>query len=321
MLHLRLMLPASHTDDVASMLSEHVGVANLARFDGAALHPPGDVLCADVARESADEILGWLRGHGIDDVGTITLETIDTALSVRARDAERRAPGDGSDAVIWEQVVRTTSAEATPSVTYLAFLTIATLLAACAIVVDSAVLVVGAMVLGPEFATLAAVCVGTVLRRWDLVRRAVVSLIGGFVLAIAIATVLALLARAVGWIDVATITGERPQTGFIVTPDRWSVTVSLLAGVAGVLSLTASKSGALVGVFISVTTVPAAGNIALAAALGDGSELRSSVIQLTVNIAAILFAGVSTLLVQRVIWRRVPGAVPSFTIRPMHLGR
>ncbi|MBA3523728.1 MAG: DUF389 domain-containing protein [Geodermatophilaceae bacterium] len=321
MLHLRLMLPTSYTDGVVTMLSEHVGVANLARFDGAAVHPTGDVLSADVARESADEILGWLRGRGIDDVGTITLETIDTALSVRARDAEERAPGDGSDAVIWEQVVRTTSAEATPSVTYLAFLTIATILAACAIVVDSAVLIVGAMVLGPEFAALAAVCVGTVLRRWDLARRATLSLIGGFVVAILITTLLAMLTRWAGWIDAGTISGERVQTGFIVAPDRWSFVVALFAGIAGVLSLTASKSGALVGVFISVTTVPAAGNIALAMALADSSELRSSLIQLTLNIAAILVAGVATLLVQRAIWRRVPGAAPSFTTPPAGVGR
>lgn len=321
MLHLRLMVPSSLTGDVATMLGDHVGVANLARFDGAAVHPAGDVLCADVARESADEILGWLRGHGIDRVGTITLETVDTAISVRARDAERRAPGDGSDAVIWEQVVRTTAAEATPSATYLAFLAIATILAACAIVVDSAVLIVGAMVLGPEFAALAAVCVGTVLRRWDLARRAAFSLVGGFVLAILVTTLLALLARAAGWIDVTTITGERPQTGFVIAPDRWSFTVALFAGVAGVLSLTASKSGALVGVFISVTTVPAAGNIALAVALGDGREFRSSLVQLTVNVAAILLAGVTTLLLQRAVWRRVPGAIPSFTTRPMRLGR
>lgn len=310
------MLPTSLTDDVATMLAEHVGVANLARFPGAAVHPAGDVLCADVARESADEILGWLRGRGIDQVGTITLEAVDTAISERAREAEKRAPGDGSDAVIWEQVVRMTSAEATPSVSYLAFLTIATILAGCAIVVDSAVLIVGAMVLGPEFAALAAVCVGAVLKRWDLARRAAFSLVGGFVVAILVTTLLALLARAAGWIDVTTITGARPQTGFVIAPDRWSFTVAFIAGIAGVLSLTASKSGALVGVFISVATVPAAGNIALATALGDGSELRSSLVQLVVNIAAILVAGMLTLQLQRAVWRRVPGALPSFTVPP-----
>lgn len=44
--------------------------------------------------------------------------------------------------------------------------------------------------------------------------------------------------------------------------------IALLAGIAGTLSLTAAKSGTLVGVFISVTTVPAVEIIALTAAVG-----------------------------------------------------
>ncbi|WP_337796620.1 DUF389 domain-containing protein [Kribbella sandramycini] len=46
-------------------------------------------------------------------------------------------------------------------------------------------------------------------------------------------------------------------------PDKWSAVVAVLAGCAGVLSQTASRSNALVGVFISVTTVPAAGIVTL----------------------------------------------------------
>ncbi len=86
--------------------------------------------------------------------------------------------------------------------------------------------------------------------------------------------------------------------------------MAFIAGIAGILSLTASRSGALVGVFISVTTVPAAGNIALAMALGDSSEFWDSLLQLGINIGAILVAGVLTLLVQRTLWRRVPHVAP-----------
>jgi hypothetical protein len=63
-------------------------------------------------------------------------------------------------------------------------------------------------------------------------------------------------------------TAERPLTGFIWRPDRWSAVVAVLAGCAGVLSQTAGRANALVGVFISVTTVPAAGDLALSVALG-----------------------------------------------------
>ncbi|MEU0414807.1 DUF389 domain-containing protein, partial [Streptomyces griseorubiginosus] len=60
----------------------------------------------------------------------------------------------------------------------------------------------------------------------------------------------------------------------------------------------------LVGVFISVTTVPAAGNIAVAVPLAHWTEVGASLKQLGVNLAGMVIAGVLTLLLQRVLWAR-----------------
>jgi hypothetical protein len=125
----------------------------------------------------------------------------------------------------------------------------------------------------------------------------------GFVLAIALTALAALLARAVGWIDVGDVTGDRPLTGFIWRPDRWSVVVAVLAGCAGVLSQTAGRANALVGVFISVTTVPAAGDLALSLALWAPGHIGGAAAQLGINLAGMTLAGVVTLLLQRRIWR------------------
>ena len=85
----------------------------------------------------------------------------------------------------------------------------------------------------------------------------------------------------------------------------------MLAGIAGVLSLTSAKSGALVGVFISVTTVPAAGAIALGLAIGEPGEIGEAAAQLGINLAGILVAALTTLLVQKTLWRQVPRSVPN----------
>jgi hypothetical protein len=50
----------------------------------------------------------------------------------------------------------------------------------------------------------------------------------------------------------------------------------LIAGAAGVLSLTSAKTGGLSGVFISVTTIPAAGNVALGLAFGLAPRSRAA---------------------------------------------
>jgi uncharacterized hydrophobic protein (TIGR00271 family) len=310
LLHLRVTVPSDRTAAVRELFEDSPGTAHLAVLPGASVRPAGDVVLADVAREVADALVTGLQELGVDRDGGISMESVDAAVSRPAEEAERAAPGDGSDAVVWEQVVRTTAADSSLSVSYLAFLTIATMLAAIAIVNDSAILTVGAMVLGPEFAPLAALAVALVHGRHRIGRSAAVTLVVGFVVAITITALASLVGRALGWFTAADLTGDRPATGFITSPDHWSLVVAVLAGIAGVLSLTSAKTGALVGVFISVTTVPAAGAMALGLALGEPRELAEAATQLGINLVGIVAAAVATLLVQRALWRRVPGAVP-----------
>jgi uncharacterized hydrophobic protein (TIGR00271 family) len=310
LMQLRVTVPPDRTDAVRGLFEADAGTAHLAVLPGASLRPAGDLVLADVAREAADGLIAGLRELGVGHDGAITMEAVDAAVSRRAEEAERAAPGDASDAVVWEQVVRSVAADSALSVSFLAFLTIATLIAVIGIVNDSAILVIGAMVLGPEFSALAGLALGAVQRRPALARTAAITLVTGFVVAIAVTALAALAGRALGWFGAELLTAERPQTAFITAPDRWSLVVAVLAGIAGVLSLTSSKSGALVGVFISVTTVPAAGAMALSLALGSATAFGEAATQLGINLAGILVAATGTLLLQKAMWRRVPHAVP-----------
>jgi uncharacterized hydrophobic protein (TIGR00271 family) len=166
------------------------------------------------------------------------------------------------------------------------------------------------MVLGPEFSPLAGLALAVVHGRRRIGRSALVTLVLGFAVAIGVATLGALAGRALGWYGTEVLTAARPQTGFITAPDTWSLVVAVLAGIAGVLSLTSAKSGALVGVFISVTTVPAAGAMALGLALGSAHAFTEAATQLGINLAGILAAAAATLALQRALWHRVPDSVP-----------
>jgi uncharacterized membrane protein len=121
-----------------------------------------------------------------------------------------------------------------------------------------------------------------------------------------VVTVLSLIARALGLITVADVeTQGRLGTSFIYSPNIWSFIVAVIAGAAGVLALTSAKSGGLVGVFISVTTIPASGNIAVASVFGLWPEVWGSAVTLVVNITGMAIAGWLTLGVQQYVWRRV----------------
>jgi uncharacterized hydrophobic protein (TIGR00271 family) len=303
-LHLRLVVPTNVTDDVLSLLEGDAAVTNVVLLPGAARSPSGDVIMADMAREGANAVLECLRGLDIDETGSIAVQTIDVSISQTARRAERAAPGEGADAVIWEEVATRTHDDATLSVTYLLFLTIATMIAAVGVLLDNPILIVGSMVVGPEFGPLAGLCLGIVQRRARFAWRSFLGIVVGFPVAIFVTVVFAWLLDLWDVVDREQLDAERPLTAFIYQPDALSWVVAFLAGIAGMLSLTSAKSGALVGVLISVTTVPAAANVALAIAYADYAEASGSLIQLGINLGSIVLAGCLTLLVQRYVWSR-----------------
>jgi uncharacterized hydrophobic protein (TIGR00271 family) len=317
MLHLRLITPQSRTDEVVSLLETTIGTAHLAVLSGAARNPEGDVVMCDVAREAADELLDDLRQLGLTQHGAITVSGIDLSLSERADKAESDAPGEGVDAVLWESLTEATHDESRLTVTYLAFLIVATMIAACGVLLDSAILIVGAMVVGPEFGPLAGVCTALVRRRPRLALRPLNALVVGFPLAMLATGVFSLLMDALGLFSKEKYQQPHPVSEFVWQPDLMSFVVAVLAGIAGILSLTSAKSGALVGVAISVTTVPAAANAALAASYGDLEETIGSVQQLAVNLSGILIAGTLTLMGQKLFWswkrRHVPSRVRTET--------
>ncbi|MGA5063067.1 DUF389 domain-containing protein [Streptomyces exfoliatus] len=307
MLHLRIIVPPENTTATVKLIESTVGTAHLVVLPGAARDPAGDVVMCDVAREAGDELLNELRELKIDQDGAIAVENIDFALSRRADAAEKEAPGEPADAVIWQQLTDATHEESTLSVTYSAFMILATMIAACGVVLDNAILIVGAMAVGPEFGPLAGVCTAVVQRAPKLAARSLIALLVGFAAAIAATTVFSLGMDALGLFSMERLDADRPNTSFIWQPDPFSFVVALLAGAAGMLSLTSSKSGALVGVAISVTTVPAGANAAVALSYGQLGQMWGSVEQLLLNLLGIILAGVLTLYCQKLLWRTQRG--------------
>lgn len=230
---------------------------------------------------------------------------MDTWLSKEGYEADRRTPGDGTDSVVWAEVTQHAYEDSQLNWTYASFLTLATLLAAIAIVLDSQILVIGAMVLGPEFGAVAALGVALVRRRFGLLGLSSRTLAGGFAIAITITTVVMLTAKGLGWVRLEDVAGPRPGTAFIYFPDKWSFIVAVIAAAAGVLSITSARTGGLSGVFISVTTIPAAGNIALGLAFGVGREIWGSTLQLLINLSGMALAGWATLALQQLVWARM----------------
>lgn len=318
MLSLRVSVPEPLTEPVLDVLRGAEGVTGLAVLRGASLVPVGDVVTADLVRETANQVLDALHGLGVHERGTIRVQPVDTWLSLAAYRAEQQAPGASADAVVWAEVTHRAYEESELNWTYLSFMTLATAIAGIAIIQDSAVLVVAAMVLGPEFGPIVAIGLALVRGRGHLLYLATRTLVLGFVVAIGLTLALSLVARGAGWLTYGDLVQDRTQTAFIDQPTQWNLVVAVIAAAAGVLSLTSRRTTNLAGVFISVTTVPAAGNIALGVAVGAWDQVSRSATQLGINLIGMAVAGWLTLQLQQVLWSRVSVRRPRMIGRPPH---
>ncbi len=304
MIHLRVVAPPALAEPAHNVLLAHPSALNVVRLRNVAERPDGDLIFCDVAREDASVVVAELRELGLERHGSIVLEPVSSVVSDAARRAEEAAVGSPADAVVWETVEFQTSESAALSFSFLAFMAVATMIAALGIIEDSVILIIGAMVVGPEFGPLAGLCVALIQRQRRLARRSLAALAVGFPIGIASAFALTLILRGVESAPDALPEVTRPATFFISHPDEYSVLVALLAGVAGAISLSTAKSGALVGVLISVTTIPAAANVGVAAAYGDWSEVAGAALQLGVNLVCIVTAVLVTLSLQRWFYAR-----------------
>jgi uncharacterized hydrophobic protein (TIGR00271 family) len=293
MVHLRIVAPAQIAEKALALLCAAPAVTNVVRLPGVAHKPEGDLILCDVAREDASLVIGDLKDLQIPEYGSIAVELIDSSISHVAREAEQAAPGLPSDAVVWEEVEARTSEQTELSLSFMVFMIAAMQIAAVGIVLDQPILIVGAMVVGPEFGPLAAICVALVRREGSLAKRSLLALAVGFPVGAAVTVLTTIVLIAVGAFPDEY--GTHQFTDFISNPDFLSFFVAVVAGVAGMLSLTSAKSGALVGVLVSVTTIPAASNVGVASAYGEWDAAAGAAQQLGINLAGIVLAGVLTL--------------------------
>ena len=299
MVHLRIIAPGHEARKALELLTAFPAVVNVVYLPGFARKPGGDMILCDVARPDASIIVEELVQLGIARDGSISMQPVETQLS-DAADAAGRAMEElpFGDAVVWEEVEARTSEETSLSINFVELMMIAALIAAVGILTDSPILIVGAMVVGPEFGPVAGFCVAVVQRRGDLARRSATALAVGIAAAVAATIAWSLVFKWTG-IDSDGPGDVRPLTEFISNPDFFSFFVAYLAGTAGVLSLSSAKSGAIIGVLISVTTIPAIANIGVATAYADWGEVGGAAAQLGVNLAALVLGGLARLAVQR----------------------
>jgi uncharacterized hydrophobic protein (TIGR00271 family) len=304
MLHVQVVSPAELTGRLVAMLTADPGVLNLVVLRAAAARPDGDAVQFDLTRASANSVLKHMRDLGLTRRGPVILGTVEAALTDETRQEAAWDPSyHGDQAPVWELVEARIRSDAHYSPSFFLLLIFAGLIGASGILTNSQILVVGAMVVGPEYSAIIAVALGLDRRRRQAVGRGLLALTAGFVLAIAVTYLFALAIRGSGETPEAYLRGVRPVSDLINSPNLFSVVVAVIAGLVGVVSLTLAKSSALTGVFISVTTIPAAADLGVSLAYRSWQEARGSLVQLLLNVGLLIVVGALALHAQHAFWQ------------------
>jgi uncharacterized hydrophobic protein (TIGR00271 family) len=303
-IHIRAVSPSDVTPKLIPSLEANAGVLNLVVLEGMARRPAGDSVEFDVITAEANRVLDKLHNLEIGRRGSIVIENVDASISEAAVRAERQEQRGASFAPIWEEAEARIRARGVYPPTWFALMIIAGLIAAVGILTNSQILIVGAMVVGPEYSAMISVAYGIDTTDVVIVRRGLVALFFGFLFAIAATFVFGLVIHAFELQPRAYGLGIRPVADLINSPNVFSVIVAVLAGIVGVVSLTEARANTLIGVFISVTTIPAAADLGLSSAFADWSEARGAFLQLLLNVSILIVMGAIGLRVQRRIWGR-----------------
>ena len=304
MLHVRTVTPNDISARVVGLLESNPGVFSLTVLPAAVRNPDGDVIEFDILTSSANDVLAALRSLGVDRRGSIAIDTITTSISEVASAAAAGSPYQES-APVWEEVEATIRSQGTYPPSFYGLLVISGLIAAVGIMTNSQILVVGAMVVCPDYGAIANIALGINKGNRQRVRRGVAALATGFSAAIVATFIFSLVIRALGKVPRPYTLGLRPVANLINSPNLFSVVVAVLAGLVGVISLTESRANTLIGVFISVTTIPAAADVGVSSALHTRGEALGSLAQLLLNVSVLVVVGSVALRLQRQIWRRI----------------
>ena len=272
MLHLRILVPADLSAGVESLLRREPGAVHVSVVAGAARDPSGDLIEADVERAALAAIMSRLDDLHVPEHGSISFFELG---DVRSRAAEVAAEVEavaGEEVISWDEVAARTRDDTTFTFAYGLLMTLAGVIAAGGILTNNELLIVGAMIVSPDYGPVAGFCVVVVGGLIHWARSSAIALLVGFVIASLAAAVIGVVARVLDLVPEAYLNGDRPVAHLIAEPNAASLVVALAAGVAGMVALGQAKSGAIVGVLVSVTTIFAVVNIGVALAFGNPTE-------------------------------------------------
>ncbi|MCU4719144.1 TIGR00341 family protein [Halapricum hydrolyticum] len=245
---------------------------------------------------AVEPVLEQLRNAGLDDQAYTVIVDANTVISRRFETLQEEYAEEKDEERIARQELTSKAKELAPSTSnYVVLTVVSAVIATAGLLLDSPAVIVGSMVIAPLIGPAMAASVGTVVDDSELFRRGVILQFAGLGLAVASAAVFAWMARTAHLVPPGIEIADVPAIRERLLPDFLSLAVAIGAGIAGVISLSAGVSTALVGVMIAVALIPPAATVGIGIAWGDPWISLPAAVLTLVNVLSINFVALAVL--------------------------
>lgn len=257
----------------------------------------GRLAYVPVPTGAVDAVLGRLYEAGLDrDTYTVVTE-IDHATVPNVEElTDRYVEGPRGERGASNVEIRERAADLTPdTATYLAFSLASAVVAVGGLLLDSAIVIVGAMVIAPFAGSTLSASVGAVAGDRGMVVDSATSQIAGLLVAYVGGVAMSLFLRESGFVPAALQIARIGQVGAFVTPNVLTLAIAVAAGFAGALALATDLPVSIAGVAVAAAIVPAAAVAGIATAWWEPPAIAGAAVLLLLNIVVLNLTAYGTL--------------------------
>ena len=264
---------------------EHVLVEEAGPRDGVVAHVP-------VPSGGVDALLDTLYDAGLDEsTYTVVSDLSQATVSNVDELTEQYVEGPAGGAGISHPEIRERARELKPeTATYVAFAALSAIVAVGGLLLNSAVVVVGAMVIAPFAGSTLSASVGAVISDRDMVVDSFTSQAMGLVVAVVGAVLMSVLLQRTGFVPPSLVVSHLDQVGGFATPNVLTLVIAVAAGFAGALALATDLPVSIAGVAVAAAIVPAAAAAGIGVVWGQPLVVAGALVLLLMNIVVINLA-------------------------------
>ncbi|WP_339102449.1 DUF389 domain-containing protein [Haloterrigena salinisoli] len=291
----QVFVPSEDHDAVRETLSE-MEVEFV--FSDADDHRDGSLANVPVPAGAVDTVLERLYDAGLDDDTYTVVTEVDRATVPNAEElTDRYVEGPKGDRGASHSEIRERAEDLTPdTATYLAFAIASAIVAVAGLLLDSAIVIVGAMVIAPFAGSTLSASAGAVISDREMVVDSATSQVTGLVIAYVGAIVMSVFLQQTGFVPSTLDVGRVGQVSGFATPNLLTLVIAIAAGFAGALALATDLPVSLAGVAVAAAIVPAAAAAGIGTAWGEPLIVAGGIVLLLMNIVFINLTAYLTLI-------------------------